>query len=414
MSDLVDEKGLSLLMLTTDRQIDRRTLQQADSLTNNGWQVTILAMPTEGHMDDEDPRIVRIEMNGRSLGFRNFSILSCYQKIRRHLPINGRLLRVLRRLAWFYLVNPKKLYSSLFANQLKRYTPTVVMAIDLPILPAAAMHARQCGAKLVYDSHELYCEQEFSNREKKQWRRIEETFIHQCHVVITINPSIALELKVRYDLENVHIIYNSINSKLEFLSHHLLHEALQLPLDKKILLFQGGLSKGRHLEILVHSMKYVKNRLIVLIILGDGQFRKVLERLVKSLNLNDRVYFHSAVPQKDLLAYSRTADAGIIPYQAICLNNYYCTPNKLFEFIAAGIPILGSNLPEINRIVLNNQLGLTGDISTTHQLAQLIDDFFSNPERLEIWKKNTLRTQSLFSWSNEEKKLLQIFRDIMK
>lgn len=404
----------SVVMLTTDRQIDRRSLQQADSLTDNGWQVTILAMPPDEQGHDDDSRIVRIKIEKQSLGFSGFSLLFFYKKIRRYLPINSRFMNFLRRLAWRYFANPEKLYRGLFAPQLKQYEPTVVMAIDLPALPAAAMHARQIGAKLVYDSHELYCEQEFSPHEKKQWRLIEEKFIHECSSVITINPSIASELKTRYDLDTVYVIYNSVNPYSQPLIRQLFHKIFKLPSDKKILLFQGGLSQGRHLDTLVRSMKFIKNELLVLVILGDGPFKNTLERLVQVHKIKNRVYFHPAVPQMALLAYTQSADAGIIPYQAICLNNYYCTPNKLFEFIAAGIPILGSNLPEINNIVLKNQLGLTGDMLDVNLLAQLIDEFFSNQERLELWKKNTLKAQSLFSWDNEEKKLVQIFKDIIE
>ncbi|MDQ2995142.1 MAG: glycosyltransferase, partial [Pseudomonadota bacterium] len=355
----MSEIPLSVLMLTTDRQIDRRTLQQADSLTNIGWQVTILAMPLDYPVQEDDSRIVRLKIEKNSVGIRGFSLLFLYKKIRRILPINGRVMNFLRRLAWRYFASPESLYTNLFANQLKQYKPMVVMAIDLPTLPVAAMHARQLGAKLVYDSHELYCEQEFTHHEKHQWKKIEKKFIHECDTIITVNPSIASELKTRYDLNKVEVIYNSVNAYSKPLRHKLLHQALKLPFEKKILLFQGGLSKGRHLETLVRSAHYIKNELVVIVLLGDGQFKKALERIVNQLKLKNRIYFHPAVPQLELLAYTQSADAGIIPYQAICLNNYYCTPNKLFEFIAAGLPILGSNLPEINNIVLKNQLGLT-------------------------------------------------------
>lgn len=320
----------------------------------------------------------------------------------------------LRKLAWSYFANPEQLYTSLFTNDLKHYKPTVLMAIDLPTLPVAAMHARQCGAKLVYDSHELYCEQEFSMHEKKQWRIIEEKYIHECSSVITVNPSIASELRTRYSLDTVEVIYNSVTPYSKPFCHNLLHQALGIPLDKKILLFQGGLSQGRHLEALVHSVKHIKNDLVVLVILGDGQLKNRLKRLAHTQKINNRIYFHPAVPQRELLAYTQSADAGIIPYQAICLNNYYCTPNKLFEFIAAGIPILASDLPEINAVVLKNQIGLTGDMSHVNVLAQLIDEFFSNQERLKQWKKNTLKAQSDFSWENEERKLVRIFKGIIE
>lgn len=402
----------TVLMLTTDRQIDRRTLQQADSLEKEGWVVSILAMPEDTASSKDDPRVVRVQLKKQTLGLKYFSLLSLYRTIRRHVPMNGHVMQFLKRILWFYVVNPEAFYGDLFADELMQFTPHVVMAIDLPTLPAAALHARRCGAKLVYDSHELYSEQEFSTREKRLWKAIEEKFIHQCDAVITVNPSIASELQSRYGVNSVHVIYNATNSTARVQKNKLFHRAFALPLERKILLFQGGLSKGRHLETLVHAMKYINNQCIDLVILGDGQVRKALERLTLSLGIKHRVYFHPAVPQHQLLEYTQSADAGVIPYQATCLNNLYCTPNKLFEFIAAGIPILGSDLPEINHIVLTHQLGLTGKMRDPNEFAHLIDKMFRNEEQLDAWRKNSLIAQQEFSWLNEEQKLLQILRNL--
>lgn len=397
-------------MITTDRLIDRRTLQQANSLEKAGWMVSILAIPKENASLKDDPRVVRVRLKKQTVGIKHFSLLSMYRVIRRYVPMNGFFMQFLKRMLWLYIVNPEVFFSNLFVEELKHFTPHVIMAIDLPTLPVAALHARRCGAKLVYDSHELYSEQEFSIREKRQWKEIEEKFIHQCDTVITVNTSISSELQSRYGVNKVQVIYNTINSTSLVQTNKLFHQAFKLPMDRKILLFQGGLSKGRNLETLVHAMKYIKNQYIDLVILGYGQLRKVLERL--SLEINNRVYFHQAVSQDQLLEYTQSADVGIIPYQATCLNNFYCTPNKLFEFIGAGIPILASNLPEINRIVLNHQLGLTGKMSSPVELAHLIDKVFSNDERLLAWRKNSLMAQQQFSWRNEEQKLLQIFRNL--
>jgi glycosyltransferase involved in cell wall biosynthesis len=327
--------------------------------------------------------------------------------------MNGHVMQFLKRILWFYVANPEAFYCNLFSEDLIRLTPDVVMAIDLPTLPVAALHARRCGAKLVYDSHELYSEQEFSTREKHLWKAIEEKFIHQCDAVITVNQSIASELQRRYGMNSVHVIHNAINSTGRVQKNKLFHQTFGLPLYRKILLFQGGLSKGRHLETLVHAMKYINNQCIDLVILGDGQVRKALERLALSLGIKHRVYFHPVVPQHQLLEYTQSADVGVIPYQATCLNNLYCTPNKLFEFIAAGIPILGSNLPEINHIVLKHPIGLTGNMNSPDEFAHLIERVFSNDEQLETWKKNTLMAQQQFSWKNEEQKLLHIFRSFI-
>src|SRR5581483_7458880 len=81
-----------------------------------------------------------------------------------------------------------------------------IMAHDLPVLPAAVAAAKHHGARLVYDSHELYCEQEFEPQLQRMWSAIERRVIGACDTVITVNRSIAGELKRRYDLRNVDVV----------------------------------------------------------------------------------------------------------------------------------------------------------------------------------------------------------------
>ncbi len=408
----LNHKQRSVLMLTTDRQIDRRTLQQADSLETTGWRVTILAMPQDDSMAQEDPRVVRIDLKSEEIGLKYFSLLVLYRKIRNILPMNAPLMRFLKKIAWKYVVDQESFYLNLFSNQLFQYLPDVVMAVDLPMLPVAMALVRRCEARLVYDSHELYSEQEFSESEKHHWKNVEAKYIQFCDKVITVNPSIASELEKRYKVRNVNVIYNAVPCNNQPVKTRLFHEIFGLKLERMILLFQGGLSKGRHLEVLIESMRYIQNPYVDLVILGDGQLSLRLKQLTKEFGLNNRIYFHQAVLQERLLDYTQAADAGLIPYQATCLNNYYCTPNKLFEFIAAGLPILASNLPEISRIVETHHLGLTGEMSNPMMFGALIDDFFSNQERLAQWKINVLEGRQQFCWNHEEEKLLKIFEDM--
>lgn len=405
------EHSRSALFLTTDRQIDRRTLQQADTLEAAGWSVSILAMPLDKAVEKDDPRVVRITMTPQRSGFVNYVLWFSYRIIRRLIPMHAWLMRMMKKMAWVYLTDQTQFYLRLFSYDLSRYVADVIIAVDLPMLPVGQIFSQKWGARLVYDSHELYCEQEFSRQEKKQWQAIEAKTITFCDTVITVNPSIATELMQRYTIKNIKVLYNAVPHYFPAATKKLFHQHFNLPIDRKILLFQGGLSKGRHLEVLIEAMRYVKNGLIDLVILGEGQLYQSLKKHCAELNLKNRVYFHPAVSQDQLLDYTQSADAGIIPYQATCLNHYYCTPNKLFEFIAAGLPILATDLPEINNIVNTHQLGLTGDTSSPWMLAKLIDAIFSDEIQLQAWQKNVLAVQNQFSWQHEEKKLLEIFEN---
>ncbi len=395
-------------MLTPDRHIDRRILQGADSLEAAGWDVTIIAMPLDTHVVD-DHRVVRIESNNHDAN-REHLVLNAYRWARTYLPMNGALMRFMKRLAWRFLVDQESFSARLFYNTASRYSPQIFVANDLPMLPIAKQVATASGAKLVYDSHELYSEQDFSAYEKRRWAAIEARHIGACDAVITVNQSIAAELERRYGLDHVHVILNAERSVYAPDRTRLFHRLFGLAESMKILLFQGGLSSGRNLEVLVDAMAHVQTASVALVVLGDGQLLKKLQGIAASSALAGRVYFHPAVPQEDLLAFTAAADAGVIPYQANCLNNYYCTPNKLFEFIAAGIPILASDLPEIRKLVLEQQIGLVGNMSTAKRTAELIDVFFENERLFTTWQVNLSAVRNRICWEEEEKKLVKIYQ----
>lgn len=394
-------------MLTPDRQIDRRILLSANSLEEAGWDVTIIGMPLDEPAKD-DPRVQRIGSKADPMSREN-RVLDAYRWVRGHLPMNGLLMRWMKRLTWRYLVDQESFYSKLFYSTASQYAPRVFVANDLPMLPVARQLAQECGARLVYDSHELYSEQEFSERERRRWSQIEAKYIGACDAVITVNPSIAAELVQRYGIGNVNVIYNAERTSQVPAVTRCLHEVFGLPPEKKIILLQGGLSAGRNLKTLVNAMCYVRNEAVVLAVLGDGLLLGSLQKLALQPEFRGRVYFHAAVPQNELLALTAAADAGVIPYQATCLNNHYCTPNKLFEFIAAGLPVLATDLPEIRRILEGQKIGLVGDTSSPQKLAALIDDFFSDQQRFANWKANVVLARKLVCWEQEEKKLVKIY-----
>jgi glycosyltransferase involved in cell wall biosynthesis len=318
-------------------------------------------------------------------------------------------MRWMKRLAWRYMVDQESFYYKLFYSTASQYSPCVFVANDLPMLPVAARLAEESGAYLVYDSHELYSEQEFSGREKRCWAEIEAKYIGACDVVIAVNQSIATELEHRYGVSGVRVIYNAERTRNTPPVSRRLHEVFGIPVDKRIVLLQGGLSAGRNLEVLVDAMRYVKDPSVVLVVLGGGLLLRSLQKMAQQEGLAGRVYFHAGVPQNELLSLTAAADAGVIPYQATCLNNHYCTPNKLFEFIAAGLPILATDLPEIRRLVEGQQIGQVGDTSSPQKLAALIDDFFSNEQRFATWKARVSVVRQLICWEQEEKKLVEIY-----
>ena len=160
-----------ILMLTTDQAIDRRILLQADLLSADGWDVTILAMPGSG---PERPDVVRASASGWTGSLqKERTILTLYRFLRRIVAMNGAWASRLRSAVWRHWISPDEFACRLMLPDALRYSADVVVAHDLPILPTAVDAAKYHGAKLVYDSHELYCEQEFEPRLQRMWSAID-------------------------------------------------------------------------------------------------------------------------------------------------------------------------------------------------------------------------------------------------
>ncbi|APC19593.1 hypothetical protein BLL42_28185 (plasmid) [Pseudomonas frederiksbergensis] len=319
-------------------------------------------------------------------------------------------MRLLKSFAWRFLVDQERFYLNLFLADGRQHVADIVVAHDLPMLAVGRALASEFGARLIYDSHELYSAQEFARGQRARWAKIERRYIHACDRVITVNPSIARELEARYGLTEVAVIHNAERIKPLGPRSWYLHECFGIPREHRVLLFQGGFSAGRNLLELVEAMLLLRDSGVHLVLLGDGQLADALQRLIKRKGLQSRVHLHPAVAQTQLLEVTAAADAGVIPYQAICLNNYYCTPNKLFEFIAAGLPILASDLPELRRLVEGNQIGCVGDLTTPLAMAKMIEQFFADELRQQCWRERLAVVRQELSWQREGENLKHLYR----
>lgn len=410
-------------MFTTDARIDRRILLEASSLEAAGFSVVIVSPSGEirGRIAETAPNADR---NGANLtdspavprGNLSAAILRSYRQLRSLLQALGIDAGILRSLFWRIQRRPDRYYRRLFGDSIRHLSARVYVAHDLPMLPVAVAAALKNGGKVVYDSHELYPDQEFSVSEQDMWRRLEERYIRQANLVITINDSIAHEMARRYGIKTPAVIRNcdlipsqGVDEDDDYLRHHFC-----LDPETKLILFHGGLLPNRNLENLVRALKCVGDARVVLVILGDGPMAGSLRRLIEDLGLGGRVLMHAAVPQERLISVVRSADAGTIPYQANNLNMLYCTPNKLFELIAARVPVLASDLPEIRKIVTSYGIGSVGDMSTPERIAELLAGFLDDGNLKAKLRSGLEAAAQDLSWEKEGERLVREYRNLLR
>lgn len=396
------------VILTFDQRVDRRILREAESLSAAGYEVTGLAVPRVGaEIDPDPPWLQRAPAQAAATPLRASLPHAVWARFGRPLAGRFRSVRAIgafgkRMLTRGNVFDPAAYFDAMLYPTARCLAADVYIAHDLPMLPTAVKCAREHGGAAVYDSHELWTEQEFDEHTRACWSVLESKWIGQADAVIAVNASIAEELRRRYALSEVTVVHNADRAlPWSPSAPRLFHAAFDLPPEAKVVLFQGGFSLTRNLDTLIAAFRHIADPNIHLVMLGWGEASASLQKTVSRLGLHNRVHFHPKVPQDELLGFTRAADLGVIPYQPICLNNRYCTPNKLFEFIAAGLPILASDLPELRRFVAGFDVGLLGDTSTPEALAALIDGYFADPSLRIRFRANLRRAQDKACWEAE-------------
>ena len=285
---------------------------------------------------------------------------------------------------------------------------SLIVANDLDTLPAAwlAKNIKRCD--LVYDSHEYYTETpELVNRKFVQsfWRNIEKGIFPKLKDVITVNKSIAQIYEKEYGIK-LHVVRN-IPPERNIISPATKAE-LGIPEDKKMILIQGaGINIQRGAEEAVEAMKYVNNA--VLYIIGAGDVFRLLPWIIKDHNLQEKVFVLPKQSPGKLRQYTLLADLGLTVDKNTNLNYRYSLPNKLFDYIHSGVPVLASQLPEIERIITQYDIGTFIPDHKPESIAQTINNAFEDRPRYLRWKENLKVAASELSWEQEEKILLSIF-----
>ena len=291
-----------------------------------------------------------------------------------------------------------------------RLEPDVCHAHDLRTMLAGSVVATRAGAALVYDSHELFVETEtFVHRPwlKMLARRFESVVIRRAAEVITVNDRIADELSLRYGIRKPTVVMNCVDLPVPGAPARDLHGQLGLPRHVRIVLYQGGLTPYRGLDKLVECAARLPACVVVFI--GAGSALPGLQRVAAERGLRDRVLFLGPVPMDELGAYTLAADVGVVPFQKTSLNNYYGSPNKLFEYIAAGVPVAVSDFPVMADIVNGCGVGATFDPENVDSMAAAIGSLLATKARTQELRHNVRRAAERYNWGAESKRLLAVY-----
>ena len=295
-------------------------------------------------------------------------------------------------------------FATILILELLRTKSDIYFAEDLYALPFVTTIAKLKGAKVYYNSRELYAflgglrNRPFLQSVVKQ---IEKFFIKKVDLVLTTGEMDSAFLEKFYGIANTLVIrniplYQAPSSKIDF------RKMYGIEKDKLILLYQGVLLEGRGVPSILRAMARLPRT--VLIMLGDGEQKSNFQKLADDLNVADRVIFAGTISQKELINYTAGADAGLSLIENISVSYYHALPNKLFEYIMAGLPVLCSDLPQMKKIVDGYRVGESINITSGETIYTTLKKWSESNSLLESYKENCKKAAGELNWQEEYKR----------
>ncbi len=295
---------------------------------------------------------------------------------------------------------------------LRRLRADIYYAHDLDALWPAARAARRFDTPLIYDSHELWLEQSALVQRpaiRAFWSQLEKRLIGQVTHTIAVSPSIARTLEQRYNLETVTVVRNlPLYRKPE--PSDLIRQHLGLSPQRPIALYQGGFLLDNGLADQIEAATDLDGAALVLI--GDGPCETALKDQVARAGLEDTVYFIPRVPFGELHAYTCSADLGLCLIKGAGQSFYYSMPNKLFEYMMAGLPVLASDFPEMRSVIQESGAGEVVDPADIAAIGQKMRTLLGDrPKRLE-YRRAALAAAPHYCWERESTNLVELFANL--
>lgn len=309
--------------------------------------------------------------------------------------INGSIGKLARTLGWYIAV----------LIWVRNYSPICLNCHSLPVLPLSTAIKFWKRCKLVYDTHELETETIGCRGLRKIIAKfIEASLIYSCEAVCVVNPSLALWYKDQYGLKRVWVVRNlPVASDRVPGKSGLLRKKINLdPPDAILFIYQGILAEGRGIHNLIDAFK-TANGMKHIVFMGYGPLDGVVQQAAIEHN---NIHFLPAVAPEVVKDYTVDADIGLCLIENTCLSYYLCAPNKLFEYVACGVPAVVSNFPEMSCFVDSHSCGWKLEPSLT-EISRLVESI--DRETLFIKQQNALHVGENYNWENEVPELLKMY-----
>lgn len=340
-----------------------------------------------------------------------FDVLLIGRKLKESVPISrdyqtSRMNLLFTKGPFFYaFFNLRLFFKLLFVKA------DIFHSNDLDTLLANRWASKLRGKPLIYDSHEYFTGvPEIQNRPKvkKAWETIEKSIFPKLKYIFTVNQSIADLYRIQYNKE-VRVIRNVPTN--DYLKKTKSRTDLGMPFDKKIVLVQGtGINVDRGIEELLDAISLMEGT--ILYIVGSGDVLEQLKNKSQSEELKGKVIFIGKLPYNEMMQYTFNADVGVTLDKDTNINYRFSLPNKIFDYIKAGLPVLSSDLVELKKIINQYEIGVITSDHSPKEIKKSLLTLWSNESRFSEYKENTIKAAQELTWEKEVETLLEVYKNL--
>jgi glycosyltransferase involved in cell wall biosynthesis len=376
----------------------------------------------------------RVEREARSLAAAGFRVKIVYPDFFSAVlglgPLDwgeGIEFRPLPGHLWHFIGSFPYLLGGEFLKAVEGERPFAFHAHDLSTALIALAAARTAGAHCVCDFHEWYSENvTWSARHgrylphpwlKKLVYRLGELLVMQrASAVVTVCDSIADELRSgRYGTRRkVHVIRNipPLSQSAAPAGRPTVRDEIGAAATSFVVLWQGGVGPTRLIEPIIEAFELIPRGILVIRGPAIEEFGSGYLELARAHGCGSRVFCLPPVPSRDVVAAAAGADAGIWSLPNLCKNFYYALPNKVFEYLAAGLPVLAADYPEVQRLVRRYEIGLSFDPYDPASIAAQVNRMIDEPGLVARLRANTPAALADMQADREWNKLVRVYHDL--
>jgi glycosyltransferase involved in cell wall biosynthesis len=372
------------MLVTNPFRPDPRVHKEARSLVQDGYKVTIICWDRQGELASHEVL--------EGIEIRRLVVRSGY-------GVGGRQI--------FYL--PRFWRQAL--RELRRLQPDIIHCHDLDTAPAGFWYARARRLPWIFDAHECYPEQVRGLHVNRfiyhMLLFLERQMTRRATYVITVGHLLAQRFRAMGGRVSVVGNYQPL---AEFNSAPLISRAdLGLRPEAFVVAYIGGFTPGRVILPLIRATEYAPE--VIVLLLGDGPQRESIE---SELSKHPRVRYLGRVPQEQVPSYTALVDVVYygLNHQIADDNIHYSSPNALFNALAAGKPLLTTNLGEIARIVQEEQCGIVVEQLTPERLADAINQLRDPNVRAAMSMNARRAAQDKYNWDVAAATLLHLYRQL--